>query len=138
MTRPCYITPPAYPSNETKEVANELKQGEVKYTDIPIEEKNVYKLILDAYKENSEKVDDYLILTGDCLCRLIKSLTDAQEIQIEADMDIDCCGKSGKYNFIKNIICIDEKGVRRDFQIVNNKEYRLLQDYRISLSTVLA
>ena len=41
-------------------------------------------------------------------------------------------GKATKYNTIKNIVCITDDGTRLDFEIEYNKDYRLLQDYKIS------
>ena len=139
MTRPCSVGQERYVASEPA-----LKPGEVKYEDgIKVvqstkKEKNVYKIILDAIKNNPMKVNDSIVLTGNDLCALIKELTGAREIEIQADMEITCCGKSGDYNYIDSIVCIDTDDARKDFQIAYNKEYRLLQDYKISLSMVRA
>ena len=47
-------------------------------------------------------------------------------------MDVSCCGRGSKFNTIKNIICIDENETRLDFEIEYNKDFRILQDYKIS------
>ena len=140
MTRPCSMGQERYVANETV-----LKPGEVKYEDgIKIvqptvkKEKNVYKIILDAIKNNPMKVSDSIVLTGNELCSLIKDLTGTDNIEIQADMDITCCGKQGDYNYIDCIVCIDTDGTRKDFQVAYNKEYRLLQDYKVSFSMVRA
>ena len=95
-------------------------------------ETNVYKILLDAYIKNPLRYNDYVIMSGGDLCNLIKELTGAKVVELEAEIDIKCCGKASKFNTIKNIICIDETGTRLDFEIEYNKDYRILQDYRIS------
>ena len=119
-------------------ISDEVKYGEdikvVKQREItPKNEKNVYKILLEAYRDNPLKVNNCVVMKGNDLCELIKQLTDSSTVEIEADVDINCCGKDNNYNVIKNIICIDENGTRLDFEVAYNKEYRLLQDYRISL-----
>ena len=95
-------------------------------------ETNVYKILLDAYIKNPLRYNDYVIMSGGDLCNLIKELTGAKVVELEAEIDIKCCGKASKFNNIKNIICIDETGTRLDFEIEYNKDFRILQDYRIS------
>ena len=95
-------------------------------------ETNVYKILLDAYIKNPLRYYDYVIMSGGDLCNLIKELTGAKVVELEAEIDIKCCGKASKFNTIKNIVCIDETGTRLDFEIEYNKDYRILQDYRIS------
>ena len=95
-------------------------------------EANVYKLLLDAYKNNPIRINDYVIMSGKDLCNIVKELTGAKNVEIEAEVDINCCGKATKYNTIKNIVCITNDGTRLDFEIEYNKDYRLLQDYKIS------
>ena len=98
----------------------------------PANEKNVYRLIADAYMKNPIKINDYVIMKGEQLCQLIKELTGAKEVEVEAEVDINCCGVPSKYNLINNIICIKDDGTRVDFEIEYNKDFRLLQDYKIS------
>ena len=98
----------------------------------PENEVNVYKLLLDAYIRNPIKVNDYVIMDGEELCALVKELTGSKNVVIEAEVDIACCGKTTRFNTIKNIICITHDDVRLDFEIEFNKDYRLLEDYRIS------
>ena len=95
-------------------------------------ETNVYNILLDAYIKNPLRYNDYVIMSGGDLCNLIKELTGAKVVELEAEIDIKCCGKASKFNTIKNIICIDETGTRLDFEIEYNKDFRILQDYRIS------
>ena len=98
----------------------------------PENEVNVYKLLLDAYKNNPIRINDYVIMSGKDLCNIVKEITGAKNVEIEAEVDITCCGKATKYNTIKNIVCITNDGTRLDFEIEYNKDYRLLQDYKIS------
>ena len=131
------------PTATASATVNIVPQQDVKYVDddiavvkareiTPENEKNVYKMILDAYIQNPIKINDYVVMKGNDLCDLIKEITGVKEVEIEAEMDINCCGKPSKYNLIKNIICITDMGTRLDFEIEFNKDYRLLQDYRIS------
>ena len=98
----------------------------------PENEVNVYKLLLDAYVNNPLRLNDYVIMAGDELCQLIKELTGARTVEIETEVDVKCCGRASKFNTIKNIVCINEDGTRLDFEIEYNKDFRILQDYRIS------
>lgn len=92
----------------------------------------VYELLLKAYINNPLRLNQYVVMSGDELCALIKELTGVKSVEIEAEVDISCCGRPSKFNTIKNIICINEFGTRLDFEIEYNKDYRLLEDYRIS------
>ena len=93
---------------------------------------NIYKLILDAYVKNPLRLNEYVVMTGEDLCALIKELTGSKRVEIEAEMDVSCCGRGSKFYTIKNILCIDENETRLDFEIEYNKDFRLLQDYKIS------
>ena len=95
-------------------------------------EKNVYKLMLEAYINNPVKINDYVIMKGEDLCNLVKELTGVKDVEIQAEVDINCCGVPTKYNTITNIICVKEDDSRVDFEIEYNKDFRLLKDYRIS------
>lgn len=149
MTRPNispqikFFSPETNTTQATANATINIISDDVKYGDnikvvetreiTPENEKNVYKLLLDAYRDNPLKVNECVVMKGDDLCELIKQLTEAESVEIEADVDISCCGKDNKYNVIKNIICIDKSGTRLDFEVGYNKDYRLLQDYKISL-----
>ena len=41
-------------------------------------EVNVYKLLLDAYKNNPIRINDYVIMSGKDLCNIVKELTGAK------------------------------------------------------------
>lgn len=97
---------------------------------------NVYKMLLDAYKNNPIRLNDCVIMSGKNLCDLIKELTGSKNVEIEAEVDITCCGKPTKYNTVKNIVCINNDDTRLDFEIEYNKDYRLLKDYNISTHLV--
>ena len=53
------------------------------------------------------------------------------KIHGKLDETVPCAGELS-VEIIKNIICITDMGTRLDFEIEFNKDYRLLQDYRIS------
>ena len=113
------VVQPTTPTTKTREIT-------------PNNELNVYKILLEAYKNNPLRINDYIVMAGEDLCNLIKELTGCRSVEIEAEVDINCCSRNTKYNTIKNIVCIDCDGTRLDFEIEYNKDYRLLQDYRIS------
>ena len=93
-------------------------------------------MLLDAYKNNPIRLNDCVIMSGKNLCDLIKELTGSKNVEIEAEVDITCCGKPTKYNTVKNIVCINNDDTRLDFEIEYNKDYRLLKDYNISTHLV--
>ena len=103
-----------------------------KKTDLIIDENGTYSKEEIQAMQDEVVNQDVVVMAGDDLCKLIKELTGCMSVEIEAEVDIACCGKSTKYNTIKNIICIDFTGTRLDFEIEYNKEFRVLQDYKIS------
>ena len=98
----------------------------------PDNEVNVYKLLLEAYKNNPLKIMDCVIMTSSGLCQLIKEITGVKLVEITAEADVSCCGIASKYNTIQGIVCIMDDDTRVDFEVSFNKDYRLLKDYMIS------
>jgi hypothetical protein len=90
------------------------------------------EMILQAYMNNPFIVNRYIIMPTDKLGSLIKTMTDADEVEIRVDLDITCCGQTTNYNLIDAIIVI-KNNQRTDFQVAYNELYRKVNDYRISL-----
>ena len=82
-----------------------------------------YRTLLEAYMDNPLK-----------LANLIKTMTEADEVNIEIGTDISCCGRATPYNIIQSIVII-KNGIRNDFEITYNQAYRKLVDYRVSFTT---
>ena len=123
---------------------NIIPEGSVKYGEEVVvkpkkeiqEEKNIYKLILDAHIKNPIRINNKVVMNGASLCKLIKDITGTNNVEITAEEDVNCLGKASKYLEITNIICIGEYSIRTDFDRKYNKEYRLLKDYNICLDFI--
>ena len=100
------------------------------YDDVDTNE-NIYKQIADAHINNPIVVNKYVVMKNDKLIELIKSMTNADKVEIEISTDVSCCGKPTDYNTIESIIVV-KNGLRNDFKIGYNQQYRLLKDYHIS------
>ena len=103
------------------------------YSEITAESttEKILKLILDAYVNNPLIVNSYVIMQNDKLLNLVKTMTNADSVELDLSTDVSCCGKPTKYNYIGSIVIVKDNS-RNDFKISYNKEYRLLKDYRIS------
>lgn len=91
-----------------------------------------YRTLLEAYMDNPLFVNQLIVMKTDKLANLIKTMTEADEVNIEIGTDISCCGKTTPYNIIQSIVII-KNGIRNDFEITYNQAYRKLVDYRVSL-----
>ena len=88
--------------------------------------------VLNAYMDNPIYINQKVLMKTSTLANLIKFLCDADEVNIEIINDIECCGRSTKYNTIDNIVVV-KNNERTDFKVSHNEWYRKLKDYRISL-----
>lgn len=91
----------------------------------------VLSLLLEAYANNPVFVNKLVVMQTEKLLQVVKLLTGADSVELETNVDIDCCGKPSKFNRIGGIIIISG-GKRTDFEITFNDSYRLLKDYHIS------
>ena len=89
--------------------------------------------VLNAYMDNPLYINQKVLMKTSNLANLVKTLTDADEVNIEIANDIECCGRPTKYNTIENIVVVKNKE-RTDFKVSHNEWYRKLKDYRISLN----
>ena len=92
-----------------------------------------FESVLNAYMDNPLYINQKVLMKTSNLANLVKTLTDADEVNIEISNDIECCGRPTKYNTIENIVVVKNKE-RTDFKVSHNEWYRKLKDYRISLN----
>jgi hypothetical protein len=95
-------------------------------------EVQILELILNAYMSNPLVINQYIIMTTDRLADLIKTMTQADNVEIQVGYDVTCCGQATNYNLVDAIIVMKDE-TRSDFQVAYNDLYRKLNDYRISL-----
>jgi hypothetical protein len=120
------------PTNaEYPNVYNDLKTRDL---NLPNQSNEVIclEMILQAYMNNPFVVNRYIIMPTEKLAQLIKTMCDADEVEIRVDLDITCCGQATNYNLIDAIIVV-KNNQRTDFQVAYNELYRKVNDYRISL-----
>ena len=132
----------------TNETLAEYKDQETQEEDNPYSDVHVYKnseqvkqekltvfleSVLNAYMDNPLYINQKVLMKTSNLANLVKTLTDADEVNIEISNDIECCGRPTKYNAIENIVVVKNKE-RTDFKVSHNEWYRKLKDYRISLN----
>jgi hypothetical protein len=94
----------------------------------------VYKKLLDyTTKRNwKELVQDTFILDNSHLGDLIKTMTDADAVEFDYNIDVNCCGIDTGYNVVDGIIVVKD-GIRNDFKQAYNDWYRLCVDTKINL-----
>ena len=95
-------------------------------------ELDLLKKILRLYLSNILRIDGKLILKNDDLVDLVKFITNASDVKIEVDYEVNCCGTSKGLNMIKKIIIVNSNQVR-DMKYCYNEEYNTLLTYGISL-----
>ena len=106
-------------------------QQDVSYSEKP-SELDLLKKILRLYLSNILRIDGKLILKNDDLVDLVKFITNASDVKIEVDYEVNCCGTSKGLNMIKKIVITNANQVR-DMKYCYNEEYNTLLTYGISL-----
>ena len=96
----------------------------------------VYKMMLEAYKNNPLHINDYIVLTEERLVELVMELTEADKVELSISADIACCGPISKITYLEGII-VTKNDSSKDFKIGYNEEYRFLDSYRISAEFVV-
>lgn len=105
--------------------------SKVKYEE-KVSELDLLKRILRLYLTNIMRIDGKLVLKSDDIIDLIKFITFADEVNINVDYEINCCGKSKGLNSISKILII-KNGATVDMKYKFNEEYNSLLNYGISL-----
>ena len=106
-------------------------QQDVSYSEKP-SELDLLKKILRLYLSNILRIEGKLVLKNDDLIDLVKFITNASDVKIEVDFEVNCCGTSKGLNMIKKILIITPKQVV-DMKYCFNEEYNTLLTYGISL-----
>jgi hypothetical protein len=70
------------------------------------------------------------------LIEIVKLATDADDVIIELDFEINCCGNDKGLNYLKRINCVHQ-GVTTDFLYNYNIQLNILRKYRVSLEITL-
>jgi hypothetical protein len=78
-------------------------------------------------------IEGELILKNSDLVELIMKITDADDVEVKLDYEINCCGGGKGLNVIDRINIIKDEEVT-DFQHFHNIEYNVRRKYKISLS----
>jgi len=115
---------------------NDVEEFSTRTREIKPETKKeiIYKKLLDyTTKRNwKELIADTFVLDNVHLGDLIKTMTDADSVEFEYNIDVNCCGHDTGYNLIDGIIIVKD-GVRNDFKQAYNDWYRLCVDTKINL-----
>ena len=98
-----------------------------------VSELELLKRILRLHLTNMVKIDGRLVLKSDDLIDLIKYMTSADEVSINVDYEINCCGSSKGLNSISKILIMKSETVV-DMKYKYNEQYNSLLTYGISLS----
>jgi hypothetical protein len=99
-----------------------------------IETVELLQSLLDLYTSNILKdLEGELILKNSDLVELIMKITEADDVEVKLDYEINFCGGGKGLNVIDRINIIKDEEVT-DFQHFHNIEYNVLRKYKISLS----
>ena len=149
---------PSLPASELNPYAT-LEPGEVRY-DSPIQERsidtakesvqdveaiikskdniiNAYALMLDIIENNPLLVNKYVVAEIDSLTLLISYLTEADQVDIQESLDVDC-SCSGHPKFVPvDKIYITKHGETQNFKYQYPNANKILDDHHISVKFVV-
>ncbi len=98
---------------------------------------NAFSLIIDILENNPLIVNKYVISDIDSLTLLISYLTEAEHVDIQESLDIDCsCVGGPKYVPIEKIY-ITKNGNTQNFKYSYPNAIKILDDHRISVKFVV-
>lgn len=98
---------------------------------------NAYALMLDIIENNPLLVNKYVVAEIDSLTLLISYLTEAEHVDIQESLDIDC-SCSGHPKFVPvDKIYITKKGETQNFKYQYPNANKILDDHRISVKFVV-
>jgi IS5 family transposase len=90
------------------------------------------KALLELYSSNVLRLNGDLIVKNVELIEIVKLATDADDVIIELDFEVNCCGSDKGLNYLKRINCV-HKGATTDFRYNYNIQFNILRKYRVSL-----
>jgi hypothetical protein len=96
------------------------------------ESPELLKALLELYSSNVLRLNGALIVKNVELIKIVKLATDADDVIIELDFEVNCCGSDKGLNYLKRINCV-HKGVTTDFRYNYNIQFNILRKYRICL-----
>lgn len=98
---------------------------------------NAFSLIIDILENNPLIVNKYVISDIDSLTLLISYLTEAEHVDIQESLDIDC-SCSGHPKFVPvDKIYITKNGNTQNFKYSYPNAIKILDDHRISVKFVI-
>jgi hypothetical protein len=101
------------------------------------ESPELLKALLELYSSNVLRLNGDLIVKNVELIEIVKLATDADDVIIELDFEVNCCGSESGLNYFKPINCV-HKGVTTDFHYNYNTQFNIqfniLRKYRVSLN----
>jgi len=98
---------------------------------------NAYSLLLTIAENNPLIVNKFIVAKATELAQLIKLLTEADDVQINFNLDVDCtCVGSGHYSEVDKIYII--KGNQTlNFKYSYPNANKILDDHRVSVKYVI-
>ena len=98
---------------------------------------NAYSLIIDILENNPLIINKYVIPDIDSLTLLIQYLTEAERVDIQESLDIDCsCAGQPKYVGVDKIY-ITKNGETQNFKYQYPNANKILDDHHISVKFVV-
>ena len=98
---------------------------------------NAYSLLLTIAENNPIVVNKFIVAKASELAQLIKLLTEADDVQINLNLDVDCsCIGSAHYSSVDKIYII--KGSETlNFKYSYPNANKILDDHRVSVKYVI-
>ena len=95
-----------------------------------------YSLMLDIVENNPLIINKYVVADIDSLTQLITYLTEAERVDIQKSMDVDCsCIGQQKYTAVEKIY-ITKQGETQNFKYSYPSANKILDDHHISVKFV--
>ena len=98
---------------------------------------NAYSLLLTIAENNPVIVNKFIVAKASELAQLIKLLTEADDVQINLNLDVDCsCVGSVNYSSVDKIY-IAKNGETLNFKYSYPNANKILDDHRVSVKFVV-
>ena len=98
---------------------------------------NAYSLLLTIAENNPLIVNKFIVAKASELAELIKLLTEAEDVQINLNLDVDCsCVGSVKYSAVDKIYII-KNNQTLNFKYSYPNANKILDDHRVSVKYVV-
>lgn len=98
---------------------------------------NAFSLMLDILEHNPLIINKYVVADIDSLTLLISYLTEAERVDIQESLDIDCsCSNHSKYIGVDKIY-ITKNGETQNFKYTYPNANKILDDHHISVKFVI-